>query len=688
MERSLLKWLSCVAACILLRAIECVTHADLTLVDTWPKGGEVCVDAPLRLTFNQPPVLGAGKIEVCRQSGAQVVDTVEIAAGRERSAGILPASSGEAAGTLTGDKSLPRYEAVGSSELQLRYAPVTVSRNTASIRLRPGALVPGEEYFVRVASGAFTDAEAHDFPGLADGWKFRVRSTVPVNAGRLIVAADGSGDFCTVQGAVDHIQPHRTHPALIFIRKGRYEELVRIGKDQPHIRLLGEERDGTLIAFTNNEKLNSGWIQRSVLGVEGDDFSLENLTVQNTTPYKGSQAEAVYINAGRCALQNARFLSLQDTLHLSGRVYVADSLIEGDVDYLWGYGSACFDRCELRSMHDGYYVQARNAPDQTGYVFTDCKLTAAPEVKKCWLARIETARFPASHVAFIRCQMGRHILPAGWQTTGPAEAALRFEEYQSTDPTGALLDVTQRDPAGKQITAERAAEESDPAKVLAGKDGWNPKALTEPALRIAIIGDSTVCEYPSENPARGWGHYIQDAFKEDVQVMNLAASGRSTKTFIAERRWQRTLELKPRFILIQFGHNDSHDPSHAEATDAATTYKEFLRRYIDEARAIGATPILVTPMCRRTFNGPKLQDALLPYSEAMKEAAAEKKAPVIDLHTASRDYFEKLGETASLETANKPGDQTHFNEKGAKAMAALVVKELPTADAIFREHLK
>jgi pectin methylesterase-like acyl-CoA thioesterase/lysophospholipase L1-like esterase len=650
---------------VLIAALGAASRADLALVERWPIGDGACADTPLRLTFDQPPLRGAaGKIEIRRSADGQPVACVDL-----------------------GDAQ-PAGRFGSSSEFLLRYEPVRISGKTASIQLPAGKLGNGESYVVRISPGAFKDAAGHDFAGVSEGWQFRIRSALPANPSRLIVAADGSGDFCTVQGAVDQIQPHRRQPALIFIRKGRYEELARIGRERTQIRLLGEDRDGTVISYANNEKLNPGWIQRAVLGVEGDDFVLENLTVQNTTPYKGSQAEAVFVNAERCMLRNARFLSFQDTLNLSGRVYVANSTIEGDVDYVWGYGSACFERCELRSMHDGYCVQARNSPEKNGYVFIGCKFTAAPGVKKTWLARIETNRFPASHVAFIGCQMGPHVPAAGWQFTGPASAALRFEEYQSVDPTGAPLDLSQRDPSAKQLTAPQAVAESDPAKVLAGSDGWNPKTISESGLRLAIIGDSTVCEYPSQNPARGWGHYIQDYFKDDVQVINLAASGRSTRTFIAEGRWQKTLELKPRFILIQFGHNDSHDPSHPEATDAATTYKDFLRRYIDEARAVGATPILVTPMCRRTFEGGKLQDGLLRYADAMKEIAVEKKAALIDLHAASRAYFEQLGETASLDTANKAGDQTHFNEKGAKAMAGLVMKELPAAAPELKEFLR
>ena len=85
-------------------------------------------------------------------------------------------------------------------------------------------------------------------------------------------------------------------------------------------------------------------------------------------------------------------------------------------------------------------------------------------------------------------------------------------------------------------------------------------SVAEKPLRLAIIGDSTVCEYPPDNACRGWGHYIQDYFKDTVRVINLACSGRSTKTFINEGLWTKTLEEKPDFLLIQFGHNDSHSP--------------------------------------------------------------------------------------------------------------------------------
>jgi lysophospholipase L1-like esterase len=214
---------------------------------------------------------------------------------------------------------------------------------------------------------------------------------------------------------------------------------------------------------------------------------------------------------------------------------------------------------------------------------------------------------------------------------------------------------------------------------------------TDPALRplrLVIIGDSTVCEYPTTQPTRGWGHFIQERF-DHVTAINLAASGRSTKTFITEGRWKKALAQKPDYVLIQFGHNDSHAPDKPEATDAATTYKDYLRQYIDDSRAIGAIPILVTPMVRRTFDAQgKLTDNLAPYAESMKDVAGEKKVAVIDLHSSSQALVEKLGPEASTELANKKGDATHFNEKGARAMADLVMKDLPLAEPNLKKYLK
>lgn len=215
------------------------------------------------------------------------------------------------------------------------------------------------------------------------------------------------------------------------------------------------------------------------------------------------------------------------------------------------------------------------------------------------------------------------------------------------------------------------------------------RAADPAPVKIAVIGDSTVCEYPEDSPSRGWGHYIGEYFKDNVKIVNLAAGGRSTKTFIKEGRWTKTLAEKPQFILIQFGHNDSHAKEKPEATDSATDYREYLRQYVNEARGIGAVPVFVTPMLRRNYKADgSFDDILEPYAEAMKAVAAELKVPVVDLHTVSRELYLKLGPEKARELENKPGDSTHFGEKGARAMAELVMSKLPGAVPELQPLLK
>ncbi|HEY1174011.1 MAG TPA: GDSL-type esterase/lipase family protein [Verrucomicrobiae bacterium] len=208
-------------------------------------------------------------------------------------------------------------------------------------------------------------------------------------------------------------------------------------------------------------------------------------------------------------------------------------------------------------------------------------------------------------------------------------------------------------------------------------------------VKVAILGDSTVSEYPTNSIIRGWGHYVQSWFNDSLQVTNVALSGRSSKSFITEGHWEKTKAIRPDIVIIQFGHNDSHAKTEPKATDAATDYRDYLHRYINEARAFGAQVVLVTPMHRRTFNADgSLNDILKPYAEAMKIVAADKKVPLVDLHTASGKLFAKLGDAGSADLSNAPGDRTHFSAKGARAMAELVMQELPQALPTLKQHLK
>jgi len=245
-------------------------------------------------------------------------------------------------------------------------------------------------------------------------------------------------------------------------------------------------------------------------------------------------------------------------------------------------------------------------------------------------------------------------------------------------------DWTHTTPIGADVNAQcvvnglRGLRDCELAEYLLDEPAATREAVRAKPLLVAVIGDSTVANYPADKPERGWGQFLQEQFSSNVTVSNLAANGRSTKTFINEGRWKRTLALKPDYVLIQFGHNDSHAPGRPESTDAARDYRDYLRQYVDEARDEGAVPILVTPMLRRTYDAEgKLEDNLQPYADAMKAVAAEKNAPVIDLHSLSRALYEKLGPEQVPAFASAPTDFTHFNEDGARAMMELVLQELP-----------
>lgn len=200
-------------------------------------------------------------------------------------------------------------------------------------------------------------------------------------------------------------------------------------------------------------------------------------------------------------------------------------------------------------------------------------------------------------------------------------------------------------------------------------------------LTIAIVGDSTVSTYPAASPLRGWGQMLPQFLDEKVKVVNLAIPGMSTRTFRPTGAWDKALQSHPDIVLIQFGHNDSHAPDKPESTPANGEFQTNLERYISEARAVGATPILVTPMHRRVYDAQgQLTRELQPYADAVKEVAQKMNVPLVDLYKASGDLFTRLGDAGSQDITASATDKTHFTEKGAIIMASLVAAELSKCD--------
>jgi pectin methylesterase-like acyl-CoA thioesterase len=425
-----------------------------------PGARRVCADAVLSIRFDQPPAIGAsGLVRVVRASDGAVVDTIDLSA---------------TAQTRT----------IGLNPTPYNFHPLLVSGSTASIHLH-AQLAYGETYSVLVDAGALTGTVGGQaFAGVTDPatWRFTTKPAAPSLAdGRLTVAADGSADFETVQGAIDLVPSGNTAPIRITVRKGTYTEIVYLGAAQPFVTIRGEDRDGTVIQYANNNTFNPG-NNRAMFGSDASDFTVASITLHNTTPEGGSQAEALRANGQRVLLDRVSLESRQDTLMLQGTGYVTDSYIEGDVDFMWGHGTAFFNECELRALSRtvstsaDYHTQIRNVQTVNGNVYHRCRLTPDPAGAtnpqyRAYLGRIDPTVFPFSQVVYIDCAMGPHVLAVGWllnnATTAPS---VQFWESGSTDLQGAPLDVSGRAPFSRQLTAPEVALWSNPEFVL----GWKP----------------------------------------------------------------------------------------------------------------------------------------------------------------------------------------------------------------------
>jgi pectin methylesterase-like acyl-CoA thioesterase len=438
---------------------------------------DACVDTPLTITFPSAPGLGStGSITVHNADGS-VADTINLAD---------PASSTETVGGAT--------DQAGNLHL-FNYFPVIVTGDTATVYLHH-ELAYGRTYYVTADPTVFTGA---GFTGITDphAWRFTTTHRHLRQDARVIaVDARGRGDFCTVQGAIDAVPAGNTVPRLIKVADGVYTELDWVAPDKPFITVQGQSRSGTVIQYANNNTLNAAnttdicarqaipvhdnfncW--RSNFSVEANDFTLADLTLVNTTPFGGSQAEAFRGNADRITLNRVNLLSFQDTIRIQGLGYVTNSYIQGDVDFTWGVGTVFWTRDELKSMHAGYVTQIRNPAGQNGYVFFDDTLTRAPGVAdgSVYLGRIDPTVYPYSQAVYIDTKMDAHINPAGWLLNNAdcsAGTHLSFWEYGSANLAGQPVDTSQRLACSRQLTAAEAAQWADPAFVLSG---WVPATV-------------------------------------------------------------------------------------------------------------------------------------------------------------------------------------------------------------------
>ena len=446
----------------------------------------ICVDQPLVFSLNTTPKLGtSGLIQVFDASG-KLVDKIDMA--------DMAKMTVLSDGTMV-PKEQMNQETVLHTFLDMlhstryrpvHYTPIRVSGNNVIIKLHNEALTFGGSYYVTVDESVF---------GLAvkkGDNAFTVKDKPSGNT--LSVDPEGDADFCTLQGALSYATTLGKDTAVtIELANGTYQELLYV-RDKNNLTIKGASREGTVIAYPNNESYSTGSgaaiASKPALGakvgamggrclflVEScNNLVLEDLTIENTfwaDDHKG-QAETIYFNADnkRLTIENCSLISWQDTFLCKGEVWVHNSLIAGHVDYIWGYPKVClFEDCEIRSRAGGYIVQARvnNATDK-GFVFLNCKLTAEAGVANgsMYLARSGGDTSKYDNVTFVNCEMSPVIAPAGWhtgKTPTPAEptAVSGWKEYGTTG-----VSTSSRNSYGKQLTAAEAEPFSSKQAVL----GW------------------------------------------------------------------------------------------------------------------------------------------------------------------------------------------------------------------------
>ena len=316
------------------------------------------------------------------------------------------------------------------------------------------------------------------------------KAQAPAFPSEITVALDGSGNYTSIQQAINSVRDLGPKQVIIHIKKGIYHEKVIVPKWKIKISLVGEDKENTII--TNNDysgKATPGgkdlygrdkfttYTTYTVL-VQGSDFTAENLTIENTAGRVG-QAVALDVEADRCTIKNCKILGNQDTLYAAGencREYFKDCYIEGTTDFIFGDATAVFQNCTIKSLMNSYVTAASTqVGQQFGYVLIGCKLIPADtSINRVFLGRPWRS---FAHTVYIKCDLGSHIVPEGWNPwKGDSmfpdkDKTAYYAEYKNFGP-GA--NTVQRVAWAHQLTDAEASEYTL-ANIFAGKPYWNPE---------------------------------------------------------------------------------------------------------------------------------------------------------------------------------------------------------------------
>lgn len=256
----------------------------------------------------------------------------------------------------------------------------------------------------------------------------------------VVVAADGSGDYITLQAAIDSSRAFAPGGVIIHLKKGVYKEKVTIPSWRTNISIIGEDAENTIITwadYSGQEGIHT--FNSYTLKVEGNDFYAENITIRNTAGRGVGQGVALHVEGDRAEFFNCRIIANQDTLYAgvdNSRQYYRNCFIEGTTDFIFGPATAVFEKCSILCKKDSYITAASTSPNQQfGFVFLNCNIQVSDEAEKVYLGR--PWRDYAKTV-FINTEMDAKIRPEGWHNWSrpEAEKTVYYGEYNSTGKGG------------------------------------------------------------------------------------------------------------------------------------------------------------------------------------------------------------------------------------------------------------
>ena len=289
----------------------------------------------------------------------------------------------------------------------------------------------------------------------------------------IVVSRDGTGNFRTLQEAIESARAFMDYTVTIYVKNGIYKEKVIVPSWVENIDIIGEDRDKTIITYDDHANINKmGTFRTYTVKVEGSDITFKNLTIENNAAQLG-QAVALHTEGDRLKFINCRILGNQDTIYTGAkftRLYFKDCYIDGTTDFIFGPSTALFEDSIIHSKRNSY-VTAASTPKEAkyGYVFKHCKLTAEPGVDKVYLGRPWR---PYAYTLFIECELGKHIVLAGWHNWGKQsnEETARYMEYKNT---GEGANASERVAWSKQLT-KKEAEAVTVDAIFSTQSNWNP----------------------------------------------------------------------------------------------------------------------------------------------------------------------------------------------------------------------